>query len=486
MESVVTKMPKLLKKTKNSLPKTVRAYSNKLDEQAYKQLDQLFIDYGRCRSMFFNEYCGIKHLNQLNFRKLRNQIRKKHKNLYAKRYHFLGKHWVYALFDSCGSIKAMWSNLANRLRKAIRDNPNINEDEQHFLYYCLCFPSLWQGILLYKFEQDLPKKYQTQYRVLKDKLTVKQFKHACSYLRRITRRFKAYPHKNNHYNRSMTYDETMYRFSKDYFRFSSNKAYQVVKIKLTSSWHYKQIGNLQIILDRSKKRIEIHKLIQTHTKIISNKSNVLGIDKGLHNLISCSSEYEYGLDFSNSTYSEVERLAKYNTERNKYFSQGLKIGSKTYHKRHDKFKAHLVSVVNHAIYQMIEQEKPTLIIKEDLTFTKEKLPKTKNKNLAKMRRQLSSWTKGVLDKRIEYLANKYNISTKDINPAYTSQYCPTCGQHFLKRIGKHKEIAICPKCGQVNCNIAAAKNIRNRYYDKEITLYTPYKKVKVILDSRIS
>lgn len=479
-------MPKLLKKTKNSLAKTVKGYSNKLDERAYTQLNQLFIDYGRCRSMFFNEYCGIRHLDQLSFRKLRNQIRKKHKNLYAKRYHFLGRHWVYALFDSCGNIQSMWSNLANRLRKVIQGNSNIDEDEQHFLYYCLCFPSLWQGILLYTFERGLPKKYQIQYRVLKDKLTIKQFKHACSYLRRITRRYKAYPYKNNHHNRSITYDENMYRFSKGYFRFSSNKAHQVFKVKLTSSWHYKQTGNLQIILDRSKKRIEIHKLIQTHTKSINNKPNVLGIDKGLHNLISCSSDHEYGLNFSNLTYSEVERLAKYNTERNKYFNQGQKIGSKTYHKRHNKFKAHLISIINQAIYQMIKQEKPTLIIKEDLTFTKEKLPKTKNKNLAKMRRQLSSWTKGVLDKRIEYLANKYNIQTKDINPAYTSQYCPTCGRHFLERTGKHKEIAICPKCSQVNCNTAAAKNIKNRYYDKEITSYTPYKKVKAILDSRIS
>ena len=39
----------------------------------------------------------------------------------------------------------------------------------------------------------------------------------------------------------------------------------------------------------------------------------------------------------------------------------------------------------------------------------------------------------------------------------------------------------------MNANIAAAKNIKNRYryHDKEINLYTPYKKVKEILDQRI-
>ena len=34
-------------------------------------------------------------------------------------------------------------------------------------------------------------------------------------------------------------------------------------------------------------------------------------------------------------------------------------------------------------------------------------------------------------------------------------------------------------------NIAAAKNILSRLTDEEITLYTPYKRVKEILDSRI-
>ena len=49
------------------------------------------------------------------------------------------------------------------------------------------------------------------------------------------------------------------------------------------------------------------------------------------------------------------------------------------------------------------------------------------------------------------------------------------------RYGKHHEVTYCKNCGEMNANIAAAKN-RYRYHDKEIDLYTPYKKVKEILD----
>ncbi|WP_338361321.1 transposase, partial [Lactobacillus delbrueckii] len=113
--------------------------------------------------------------------------------------------------------------------------------------------------------------------------------------------------------------------------------------------------------------------------------------------------------------------------------------------------------------------------KEDLTFVKEKGVKSDNSRFArKMRKRLNSWTKGQLDERIVYLSSKNSIETHDVNPAYTSQYCPICGQHFEERYGSHHELTKCKKCGEMNANIAAAKNILSRLTDEEITLYTPY------------
>ena len=478
---------------KNSLPKTIKAYSLPLDTKAYTQLDNLFVNYGKCRGQFFNQLCGINNLeNVTNFRQLRNQIRKDDTNKkLVSQYDFLNKHWVYALFDTCSNINSMWSNTANKIRKVIQVNDTLTANERHYLYYVLRFNKLWLGILKYntKAYLELPKKYQKLYiKIIKD-LTNNQLNHLHGYLRRLTRRYKAYPHKVSHYNKSMTYDENMYRFKDDnLFRFSSNKTRQVFSVTLTSNWRYSKKGNLQIILNRYQKRLEIHKLINAHKRRL-NGDKTIGIDKGLYTLISCSTNNEYGIGFSKLANQEVDRLCTINANRNKvghYLKlKGRTLTNKHYLKTRNRHREYLHAVINSAIYQMIFNEKPKKIIKEDLTFTTDKLSKIHNKQLARLRRNLSSWTKGYLNERLEYICDKYNIKYQDINPAYTSQYCPQCGRKFKERTGKHHELTYCTNCGWMNANTAAAKNILKRKDDKEISLYTPYKQVKKILDNRI-
>lgn len=234
----------------------------------------------------------------------------------------------------------------------------------------------------------------------------------------------------------------------------------------------------------TKKRIEIHKLIQSHQKSI-NLTKPVGIDKGLATLISCSNGNEYGHQFSklNTDYAEV--LTKKNSHRNQMRSKYGQIGSINYHKFRNRHQAQLQAKVNQLIHQMIITEKPSVIVKEDLSFTDESLPNDKNKHLAKVHRKLNQWVKGYLNQRLEYYCHKYQIPFIDVNPAYTSQYCPICGHHFTKRYGTHNELVDCKYCGTMNANIAAAKNILSRKDDLGIDLYTPYKKVKQILDARI-
>lgn len=478
-------MPRLLVPTKTYLPKTVRAYSVRLDDDAYNALNKLFINYGKCRSRFFNELCGINHMN-LEFRTQRNLIRKqKLGTQYAKQYDFLGKHWTYALFDTCANINSMWSNLSNTLKVVIRDNDNLNKDERHLLFFVLNFKGLWQGALKYDRQAvyELPKKCQEKYFALLKAVANNRRKAIFSYLRRITRRYKPKPRKNGKYNKSMTYDENMYRFIKpSIIQLSSSRSRRTYQIKLTSDWHYGQKGNLNLLLDRNNKRLEFHKLIQTRIHKLKYQAP-LGVDKGESTLLSCSTGNEYGILFGNKLQQEVERLCTANKGRNHDRSKGILKGNERYLKAKQRHRAFLDSQISHAVYTMILNEKPSLIVKEDLTFTKTRL-KSKDKTRAKINRYLNSWLKGKLNERIEYLCAKYGIKLKDINPAYTSQYCPNCGHKFIARYGKHHCLTLCKNCGEMNANIVAAKNILKRNDDKEINLYTPYKKVKEILDLR--
>lgn len=487
-------MLKSSKQIKHSLPKAVKGYSLPLSDEEYEQLNRLMIGYGRCRSMFFNELCGIHSmLNAKQFRKIRNRIKKRGLDyIYVNRYQFLNKHWIYALFETCSNVNAMWSNLANQIKSTAKDNDNLTNDERHYLYFVLRFPVLWHGILCYRkhAEFDLKKKYQASYQKVIDKVDSRRFHYLNNYLRRLTRRYKPKPRHHAKLNQSMTYDENMYRFGKNkQFSFSSAVNHKRFTVKLTSSWHYKATGNLQIILDRNKRRIEIHKLIQTHIRqVLLTKPQ--GIDKGLATLISCSNGHEYGQGFSKFNTDYAELLTAKNSHRNQIRSKKGSINNKGYELFCNRHKAYLQSIVNQALYQWLKQEAPSLVVKEDLSFTDEPLPKDKTKHIAKVHRKLNQWVKGYLNQRIEYLCAKYGIPTIDINPAYTSQYCPACGHHLSKRYGLHNQYTDClnSKCqafGKLNANIAAAQNILLRKDDSEINLYTPYKQVKKILDARI-
>ena len=155
-----------------------------------------------------------------------------------------------------------------------------------------------------------------------------------------------------------------------------------------------------------------------------------------------------------------------------------KLGHRLADKKHAAAVSEMESFINCSIKQMLEESKAGTLIKEDLTFTKNTISRG-----PRMNRKLSSWAKGYLDERIEYRAASARIETKDINPAYTSQYCSCCGAKVTRK-GKHREIAVCPECGEMNANTNAAHNIVARENDTEITLYTPYKVVGKILDER--
>lgn len=126
---------------------------------------------------------------------------------------------------------------------------------------------------------------------------------------------------------------------------------------------------------------------------------------------------------------------------------------------------------------MLDKETPTTIICEELNFTS-----WYKKIYKKQKRKLSRWIKGYIQKRLEYIASLRQIKIEKVNAAYTSRICHKCGRFGVRNNKKFT----CEKCGPMDADINAAHNIKDRFKDKEITLYTPYKKVKKILESRKS
>lgn len=525
--------------------KTVRAYTQKIDSKTMQDLDSLFISYGSCLDFFYRRFCGIKSMTAVqSWRKLRNQIRAEqaeiknarknspdstlaHLKLLPEQFHFQGRHWVEALQQCCMNLNSMWSNIGALLKKQVTANDNLTKYEKHYLYYVLSARPIWQAILLHQGEYYKTSK-KSAYFKLKAELTDKELHRCHNYLRRITRKHKLYPKVTN--NKCMLYDDMMYSIKakdeKELLGIMTSKRGKKLWLVLTSPYCYSKQGNIQLILDRIKKRIEVHKSIKARTHDIDKKVKKLGTDKGLYNLLSCSDGNEYGLSFSTIAGKEASRITKRNSQRNHFIqlhkhlrlekerltaslpqkvhnnsqlkkqkhiyalTNKLKhlekenLGSNLYHQQHNKAVDHMKSLIGLAVRTMLLTERPQVLAKEDLTFTKDKSKKAKNRYLAKVRNKLNSWVKGILNDRLEYQSLSYGVIDQDVNPAYTSQYCPECGAHFQERTGAHHEIALCPNCGKMNANTAAGKNILARLHDPEITLYTPYKEVKKILDQR--
>lgn len=545
--------------------KTIRAYSDKLNQDTFNTLDGLFDRYGAYCETLFKQYSGIRHMTDVShWYTPRNTIRKqeraireakkqvavwqdtiKDKKTKGKKTHrikpdaivirlsrqktineqyaFQGRHMTQAVKQVCMSLSSMWTNLGDKLKRIVSENEALSDNERTYLNYVFSAKPIWQMILM-RHEKDITGK--SQYPTIRNALTPKELKHCTSYIRRLTRKHKPSPHGLSH--RVMLYDEMMYRFETDgqdtYFVMMSGKRGELIRLKLTGPFCYSQKGDLRLVLDRNKKRLEIHKMISVKTKTVVPKTEALGVDKGLATLLSCNNGNEYGEAFSTHIYQEAERINKRNSHRNVYISAAkdikaelkvltskkvetarakhrinsrigsLKrklnhlnehhIGNKLYDRQHKKRKTNITRLVNMAVRKMLTTEKPAVLVKEDLTFTKDKLPKAATRYEAQSRRKLASWSKGLLNDRLTYLCENQNIATIDVNPAYTSQFCPHCGAPFDKRIGIHHEIAVCPHCGNMNANVAAAINILKRKDDPDITLYTPYKQVKTILMTR--
>jgi IS605 OrfB family transposase len=463
--------------------KTIRAYTVRLSDDELQELDKLFNNYGRCRDLLYGQLCGINHMTDVeNWRGPRDRIRQHEgkikqarkavrswKKAYAEnktqnmkvpdsgtvrlarqkllneQFHIQGRHVTEAVKEVCMNLNSMWTNLGLKLKKIVQANESLAKEERQYLNYVFTASYYWQ-------------------------------------------------------------------------------------LKLTGPFCYankKKRGDVQLILDRDKKRLEVHRAIKAAVHDLhKSKKKKVGMDKGLATLLSCSSGHEYGFNFSQLVNAEAERINRRNTNRNEYIQAAKELrhelsalqaklaikhsakterrlrnrigslerrisrleerhlGSKLYHRQHARKQCNMERIMNMSIRKMLLTEKPDVLVKEDLSFTKEKLPKAANRYEAKVRRKLSSWSKGTLDDRIEYLCDCLGIRTVDVNPAYTSQFCPNCGARFSERKGTHHELTVCPNCGEMNANTAAAVNILRRADDKNITLYTPYKKVEKILEDR--
>ena len=243
-------------------------------------------------------------------------------------------------------------------------------------------------------------------------------------------------------------------------------------------------GNLVIKWDN---RLTVFGTKKFESKTIFEAENSVAIDKGYKKLIATDKNTFYGTEYSLLNKMLIDKQVEKLKNRSRLFQIAKKYKETgNFKKAENIFKNNLGRIkqnrftikirkrsenyINKEVNNFFEKEKPTEIIKEDLTWET-----YKNKKKKGFKNQIEHWEKGILDKSIEWKALQKNIKITNINPAYTSQVCHICDS-FGTRNGENFTCRCCQN--KMDADVNAAHNIRKRKNIKEIDLYTNTKKVK--------
>ena len=455
------------------MKKTIKQHSPKLDKDIINELNLIVYKYTKVKNYIFQRYGSINGLKYIdNPREVRD---KWVKNKFAEQWGISARYWKMALSEAFSNIKTNWAQTKQLIRKNINKR-KLSKEEKHYIHYILRANKLLYKVLTYRDE-------------LIDKFKVKQ-----APLNKLIRRLvRKYHHKSiSKRHKSFMVDSSMYKYVDGYISITSLTPRKRLSIKLTDN--IKRSGNIRIVINNLISKVEIHSTKDVTIKE-NNSNKTIGIDKGYSKMIATSEGNFYGENLSSELINLSDKLNEINKKRNKiramYYTllkknklkkankiKKCNMGNKKYNKLKQKIKSKVESYINNSINNFIEKEKPKVVITEDLTF------QSKNKKLPKkVNRWLNSWLKGYIQERIEYKLSANQAEVVSVNPAYTSQICSHCGC-FGNRNGSRFYCQTCDKV--VDADYNAAINILNRYYDNEINLYTPYKKVKEILISRLS
>ena len=392
-----------------------------------------------------------------------------------------------AIEKSASTIKTNWTTTKKKVKKAIAQNENLTKDDKRYLYLCLKHTPTLYNILNYK-KVD----YQTDY--LKDlKVDVHRLNNL---LRRYVRRYKTKSYTNK---ANIILTSSLYKFdlNNKNFALTGKKKHSRIEISLIGNIP-KLKGTLELVKNQKTNQYYLHVPLDRviSKKKMTDKSEILGLDVGITDLITLSNGSIYGANSTELFYTLSDNLVNKNRSRLFSYKQKLEQGilieqdrtkksileqklknlednnldSKKRISKISKYKSRIVSHINHELNKMIKEEDIEEIVREDLTWS------SKKKNVSKKQQnRFSTWAKGVLLERLSVKLAERGITETIVNPAYTSQVCCKCN-HLGNRKGKEFK---CSNCNlSIDADFNASINIKKRKFIKEIDIDTPYKEVK--------
>ena len=392
-----------------------------------------------------------------------------------------------AIEKSASTIKSNWTTTKKKVKRAIAQNENLTEDDKRYLFLCLKHTPTLYNILNYR-KVD----YTTDY--LKDlKIDVHRLNNL---LRRYIRRYKTKSHTNK---ANVILTSNLYKFNSNDNTFMFSGKAKNSRIEATLIGNVPKLkGTLELVKNQKTNQYYLHVPLDRiiAKKNMTDKSEMLGLDVGITDLITLSNGSVYGANSAELFYTLSDNLVNKNRSRLFAYKRELEkrilieqdiskkvileqklknlennnLGSKKRISKISKYKSRIASHINCELNKMVKEENIEEIVREDLNWS------SKKKNVSrKQRNRFSTWSKGLLLERLSVKLAEKGIKETIVNPAYTSQICCKCN-HFGIRKGKEFK---CSNCNlSIDADFNASINTKKRKFIKEINIDTPYKEVK--------
>jgi IS605 OrfB family transposase len=306
------------------------------------------------------------------------------------------------------------------------------------------------------------------------------------FLRRVMR--KLFKHGKTQVDNQIVLDETSYGYfefnGKSWIEIQSLTPQKRVAIPLSS--HDKITGQIRVILRGDQ--VEIHYCAEAKKRVCGTR--VLALDKGYTEVFTDQNGRRYGNGLGKLLSEISDKRNLRGRARNKLRALREKLllknpakaqrilehnlGTKKFTRTNRVHEAKIRTVVQTAVSTVVSRAKE--IIVEDLSRPIKSKSRGKSWN-----RKLSSWVSGGMQKGLKENSQRSGALLVEVNAAYTSQTHSRCGC-----LGQRKgNVFYCKLCRVVeDADINAAGSILKRRDDLEIGRYTPYQKVREILEKR--
>jgi len=384
---------------------------------------------------------------------------------------FSNKNFSERYKQTCGkqvksNIDSLLSNIKNRITPVIT-NSSLSEDIKIILHYVNKY-HLW----FYKSVKIRGAEVPQELMKLSRRL-FKQYRGRTPKLRNITMCLDAKVAQIEKSNNSFDYWIKLSTLNK------GNPIYLPIE-----SYHYYESAagtlkkQVQIIV---KDTIEYGFVKESEDKELkpeSEKDKIVGIDLGMVVLLASSSGNQYGQSIYGKLKHYDEIITRVTKRRQK---NGLKNNSDKVSRLYSKVRNLIKNEVGRVLNRFLEKESPDIVMMEDLTGLTQDTKE--NKRLSKkMRRLLNNCGISKIPQRMDTKQKKKGFRIEKKNPACTSIECPRC-HNVDEKNRKDQAHFKCTRCGyKGNADYVGSVNTRDRRSIPEISIYTPHKSVRGIIE----